>query len=324
MKKRLGAAAFGLLLAALAQGEGGKAMSAQNRSATRSTQTTTRTLEVPGATIAYDIRPSDESKKPILLLIGSPMGAAGFGTLSGHFPDRTIVTYDPRGSERSVKTDPESPVTPEVHADDLHRLIDAISGGPVDLFASSGGAVNALALVSKHPEDVRTLVAHEPPLASILPDRTHALAAARAIHETYQHRGWGAGMAHFIAITSHRGPFTAEIAGQPAPDPAMFGLPIADDGTRTDPLLGQAISTTQYKPDFDALRAASTRIIIIAAGAESEGQMASRSAYAVAERLGTKPVIFPSGHVGFLGGEYGQTGEPDAFAAKLRKVILRR
>ena len=147
----------------------------------RTTQLTTHTLDVPGATLTYDVRGNDASTEPILLLIGSPMGAAGFGTLSQHFSDRTVVTYDPRGVERSVKTDPASPVTPEVHADDLHRLIQAIGGGPVDLFASSGGAVNALALVSKHPEDVRTLVAHEPPLASVLPDREHAMAAARAV-----------------------------------------------------------------------------------------------------------------------------------------------
>jgi pimeloyl-ACP methyl ester carboxylesterase len=231
-----------------------------------------------------------------------------------------VVTYDPRGVERSVKSDPASPVTPDVHADDLHRLIQAI-GGPVDVFASSGGAVNALALVSNHPEDVRTLVAHEPPLASILPDREHAMAAAVAVHETYQRSGWGAGMAHFITITSHRGPFTAEIAGQAAPDPAMFGMPATDDGSRTDPLLGQNIVTgTHYEPDFDALRTASTRIVM-AAGEESEGQMANRGAFAVAERLGAKPALFPSDHGGFLGGEYGQTGDPDAFATKLREEL---
>ena len=291
---------------------------------TRATQLTTHTLDVPGATLAYDVRGNDSSTEPILLLIGAPMGAAGFGTLSQRFADRTVVTYDPRGSERSLKTDPASPVTPEVHADDLHRLIQAIGGGPVDLFATSGGAINALALVSKHPEDVRTLVAHEPPLASILPDREHALAAARAVHQTYQRSGWGAGMAHFIAVASHQGPFTAEIAGQPAPDPAMFGMPTEDDGSRTDPLLGQNLVTcTHYEPDFDALRSASTRIVL-AAGEESEGQMANRGAFAVAERLGTKPVIFPSNHGGFLGGEYGQTGEPDAFAAKLREVLAAR
>jgi len=290
----------------------------------RTTQLTTHTLDVPGATLTYDVRGSDASTEPILLLIGSPMGAAGFGTLSQHFSDRTMVTYDPRGVERSTKTDPASPVTPEVHADDLHRLIQAIGGGPVDLFASSGGAVNALALMSKHPEDVRTLVAHEPALASILPDREHAMAATRAVAETYQRSGWGAGMAQFIALSSHQGPFTAEIADQPAPDPAMFGMPTEDDGTRTDPLLGQnLITSTHYEPDFDVLRSGSTPIVL-AAGEESEGQMANRGAFAVAERLGTKPVIFPSHHGGFLGDEYGQPGEPDAFAAKLREVLAAR
>src|ERR687892_1437461 len=216
------------------------------------TQPTTRTLEAPGAILTYDVRPGSGGEIP-LFLIGSPMGAAGFGSLASHFPDRTIITYDPRGAERSTKADPSTESNPDQHADDLHRIIDEV-GGPVDLFASSGGAVNALALVATHPEDVRTLVAHEPPLASILPDREHALAACRAIHETYQRSGWGAAMAHFIAVSSHRGPFTAEIAGQPAPDPAMFGMPSEDDGSRTDPMLGQnLITSTHYEPDFDAL-----------------------------------------------------------------------
>ena len=288
---------------------------------TTMTEATTSTLEVPGATLTYDVRLNASSTEPPLFLIGSPMGAAGFGTLAGHFPDRTVMTYDPRGSERSVKTDPMSVVTPDDHADDLHRLIDALGAGPVDLFASSGGAVNALALVARNPDDVRTLVAHEPPLASVLPDREHAMAAARAIKETYERSGWGAGMAHFIAVVSHQGPMTAEFASQPAPDPAMFGMPADDDGSRADPMLGSNMVTcTHYEPDFDALRAASTRIVL-ATGAESNGEMASRGAFAVAERLGNPPVTFPSNHGGFLGGEYGQTGDPDGFAAKLREVL---
>ena len=286
---------------------------------TTATEATTRTLEVPGATLTYDVRPGGTDDAP-LFLIGSPMAAAGFGSLAGHFADRTIVTYDPRGSERSTKPDMTSQSTPEEHADDLHRIIQEV-GGPVDLFASSGGAVNALALIAAHPEDVRTLVAHEPPLASILPDADHAKAAARAVGETYQRNGFGAGMAHFIAVVTHQGEFPADFAQQPAPDPAMFGMPAEDDGSRTDPLLGQNIITcTHYEPDFDALRAASTRIVI-AAGAESQGTMASRGAYAVAERLGTTVVVFPSDHGGFLGGEYGQMGQPEAFAAKLRQVL---
>ncbi len=285
------------------------------------TATTTRTLDVAGATLAYDVRRNSESKEPSLLLIGSPMGAAGFGTLAGHFPDRTIVTYDPRGCDRSVKTDAASLATPAVHADDLHRLIQVLGGLPVDLFASSGGAVNALALVSKFPKDVRVLVAHEPPLVDILPDRNAARAAFRAVHQTYMRDGFGAGMAHFIAMTSHTGTFPDDWASQPAPNPAMFGLPTGDDGTRDDPLLSpDPDAEPEYQPEWDAIRAAPTRVVI-AAGAESEDQLTYRAAVAAAERLGTEPVIFPSHHGGFLGGEYGQTGQPDAFAAKLREVI---
>jgi pimeloyl-ACP methyl ester carboxylesterase len=286
-----------------------------------STEETTRTLAVPGATLTYDVRSGGSPDAIPLFLTGSPMAAAGFGTLAGHFTDRTVVTYDPRGSERSRLTEPTTPPTPDQHADDVHRIIQELGGGPVDLFASSGGAVNALALVAQHPEEVRTLVAHEPPLPKLLPDREAALAAARAVNETYRQRGWGAGMAHFIAVVGHRGEFAADFAQQPAPDPAMFGLPTEDDGSRTDPLLGLAlVGSIGYEPDFEALAAASTRIVI-AAGAESEGEMASRGAFAVAERLGAEPVVFPSNHGGFLGGEYGQMGEPDAFAAKLREVL---
>jgi len=290
--------------------------------ATTITATTTRTLEVPGATLTYDVRRIEESTEPPLFLIGMPMGAAGFGSLAKHFTDRTIVTYDPRGSERSTKPDMTLESTPDENADDVHRIIQELGGGPVDLFATSGGAVNALALVAKHPQDVRTLVAHEPPIASVLPDRQNAQAVARAVHETYQRSGFGAGMAHFIAVVSHQGEFPDDFAQRPAPDPQMFGMPTEDDGSRTDPLMGQTIiGSTHYEPDFDALRAASTRVVM-AAGVESEGIMTSRAAFAVAERLGTEPVIFPSGHGGFMGGEYGQPpGEPEAFAAKLREVL---
>ncbi len=285
------------------------------------TEPTTHTLDVPGAVLTYDVRRSDSSSAPVLVLIGSPMGAAGFGTLAGHFSDRTIVTYDPRGVERSERTDDATESTPDEHADDLHRLISQIDAGPVDIFASSGGAVNALALVAKHPEQVRTLVAHEPPAAQVLPDREPALAACKDIHETYQRSGMGPAMAKFIAIVSHQGPIPPDYTSQPAPDPAMFGLPTEDDGSRNDPLLGQNIvSCTHYQFDFDALAAASTRIVV-AAGAESAGEMANRAAGAVAERLATTPVIFPSNHGGFLGGEYGQTGDPDAFAATLRRAL---
>ncbi len=285
------------------------------------TEPKTHTLDAPGAVLFYDVRSNDSSTEPVLLLIGSPMGADGFVTLAGHFTDRTVVTYDPRSAGRSKRTDGSLETTPDEHADDLHRLIEALDAGPVDIFASSGGAVNALALVAKHPEQVRTLVAHEPPAAQQLPDRERALAAATGIHQTYQSSGFGPAMAKFIALVSYEGPIPEGFANQPGPDPASFGMPTGDDGSRDDPLVGQnMISCTHYQHDFDALRAAPTRVVV-GVGAESGGMMAGRAAVAVAERLGTTPVTFPGGHDGFLGGEYGGMGKPDAFAATLRQVL---
>lgn len=285
---------------------------------------TTRTIAAPGATITYDVHGDLAEATPDslpLFLAGSPMDATGFATLASHFPERVVVTYDPRGAGRSTKDDPATESTPAEHADDLHRVIADLGLGPVDLFGSSGGAVNALVLVATHPQDVRTLVAHEPPAASALPDRENAFAAVRSIQRAYTDGGWGAGMAAFIAVTAHQGEFADDVADQPVPDPAVFGLPSTDDGARDDVMLHQnLISCTHHEHDVAALRAAPTRIVI-AVGEESGGEMAARSGRAIAAQLGLEPVVFPSGHGGFLGGEYGQTGKPTEFAAALRAVL---
>jgi pimeloyl-ACP methyl ester carboxylesterase len=75
------------------------------------TEPTTRTLEAPGATLTYDLRTGTGGDIP-LFLIGSPMGAAGFGSLASRFPVRTIITFDPRGAERSTKADPATESKP--------------------------------------------------------------------------------------------------------------------------------------------------------------------------------------------------------------------
>ena len=286
------------------------------------TEPETSTLTVPGAVLYYDVRIAESSTRPVLLMIGSPMGAEGFATLAGHFTDRTVVTYDPRSSGRSKRTDGSHETTPDEHADDLHRLIAALDAGPVDIFASSGGAVNALVLVARHPEQVRTLVAHEPPALREAPDSAGALAANQDIRQTYLHSGFGPAMAKFITFVSYPGLIGPEYLDRPAPDPAAFGLPAEDDGSRDDPLLRHnIISCTHYEHDFDALRAASTRVVI-GVGEDSAQVITGRTSAGVASRLGAAPVTFPGGHGGFLGDEYGPMGgKPDAFAVVLRDVL---
>jgi len=283
----------------------------------------TQTLETPEVDLAYDIHgplPTAGGRPP-LLMIGQPMDATGFGTLASHFPDRTVVTYDPRGIGRSTRKDGRVDHTPTIQADDVHAVIQALRAGPVEMFASSGGAVTALALVAAYPDDVTTLVAHEPPLIPVLPDAGAAERARAGFRDAYEAKGWGAGMAAFIMMTSWEGEFTDAYFAQPAPDPAAFGMPAEDDGSRGDPLLSdRSWSVSSYRPDFDALAAARTRVVI-AVGEETGDTFTGRTSMATAKLLGQQATVFPSHHGGFVGGEFGYAGQPEAFAHKLREVL---
>jgi pimeloyl-ACP methyl ester carboxylesterase len=285
--------------------------------------TTTHTLNTDEVDIAYDLHgplPTADGR-PVLFMIGQPMDARGFSTLAALFPDRTVVTYDPRGLGRSIRKDGRTDHTPMLQAEDVHAVIEALAAGPVEMFASSGGAVTALALVAAHPHDVTTLVGHEPPVIAVLPDAEAAERARAGFRDVYEAKGWGAGMAAFIAMGSWRGEFTDAYFAQPAPDPAQFGLPTEDDGSRDDPLLSdRSWAVTSYHPDVDALAAAPTRIVI-AVGEESLDTFTGRTAVGTAELLGQQATVFPSHHGGFLGGEFGYAGQPEAFARRLRDVL---
>src|SRR4249920_1596760 len=164
--------------------------------------TTTHMLETAGADIVYDVHgplPTADGHPP-LFMIGQPMDASGFGALASHFPDRTVVTYDPRGLGRSTRKDGRVDNAPMVQADDVHAVIEALGVGPVEMFASSGGAVTALALVAAYPNDLVTLVAHEPPLIPVLPDANAAKRAQVGVRDVYESKGRSAGMAAFIAM----------------------------------------------------------------------------------------------------------------------------
>ncbi|WP_334149638.1 alpha/beta fold hydrolase [Microbacterium sp.] len=284
---------------------------------------TQHTLALPEVDLVYDVHgplPTADGRPP-LVMIGQPMDASGFQAQVRLFEDRTVVTYDPRGLGRSTRKDGGVANDPEVQAEDVHAVIEALGVGRVDMLASSGGAVTALALVTAHPNDVATLVAHEPPIDSVLPDADAVHRARIAYTQAYQDRGWGAGMAAFVAMTSWEGEVTDEFLAQPAPDPAAFGMPTDDDGTRGDPLLSErSWAVPLYEPDIEALNAAPTRIVV-AVGEESLQVYTGRTATALAERLGQQATVFPSHHGGFMGGEFGYAGQPEAFAVKLREVL---
>ncbi|MCL1870053.1 MAG: alpha/beta hydrolase [Promicromonosporaceae bacterium] len=284
---------------------------------------TTATLDVPGAAVTYDVHAPTESpgspQRP-LFIIGSPMGAQGFTTLVGHFPDRTVVTYDPPGMNRSTVAEHAHP-DPMSRGAALHAIAQAVGQGPYDLFASSGGAVDGLAWIQQFPDDVATAVLHEPPLAPVLPDGDVVAAVMDDIHHTYEAHGFGAGMAKFFAVSMAQGEIPADFLDRPAPDPAQFGLPTQDDGRRGDPLLGINMRTMQHwVPALAAVRAARTRVVP-AYGEDSGEGMAARAARALAAELDVEAAPFPGDHSGFSGGEYGPAGKPEQFAATLRALL---
>ncbi|MEU5200202.1 alpha/beta hydrolase [Streptomyces scabiei] len=283
----------------------------------------THTLETAGADLVHDVRgplPTTDGRPP-LFMIGQPMDATGFAALAARLPERTVVTYDPRGLGRSTRKDGRVDHTPQTQADDVHAVIEALGAGPVEMFASSGGAVTALAVVAKYPADITTLVAHEPPLITLPSDGPAAVRARARVREAYEKRGWGAGMAAFVAMTSWKGEFTDAYFARPEADPAEFGMPTEDDGSRDDPLLSdRSWAVSSYRPDADAIAAAPTRVVI-AVGEESKDVLTGRTSVATAELLGQQVSVFPSHHGGFLDGQFGYAGKPDEFAHRLRQVL---
>jgi len=270
--------------------------------------------------ITYDVRgdlATATADRPVLFLFAAPMDAGGLALLAARFTDRPVVTYDPRGAGRNpVGT---SDIGVDQHAADLHRVIAALDAGPVDAFGTSGGAVNLLALVTAHPDDVRIAVVHEPPLAGHLPDGDTVLAAVADMKRTYANKGDGAAMAKFIPLVMFDGELPADYLAQPAPDPAMFGMSSEDDGTRTNPLLRNMPATVDYRIDVDALKALGDRLVL-AAGVESGETFAARGARSVAAAIGRPVAEFPSHHAGFT--EHpGQPGDPAGFAVRLREIL---
>jgi pimeloyl-ACP methyl ester carboxylesterase len=272
---------------------------------------TAHTLDVPGARLHYEVRGSGEV---LLLIPGGPADGAMFDVVVPVLTDDfTVVTYDPRGLSRStLNGGQEVPV--HVQADDAHRLLSAVSSEPAYVFGNSGGATAGLSLVTQHPDAVRTLVAHEPPITELLPDSARFRTAIDEVHDTYRSDGPGPAMQKFLAAAGFdNGPGPADAEPQAAPDPAMAAA-IARMQRNMDVFFAHMLGPiTSYRPDAAALQAASTRVVV-GAGTESTGQTAHRAAVALANLLGTTVVDFPGGHGGF-------TDHPEVFARTLHRVL---
>ncbi len=286
------------------------------------------TLTVPGATLYYEVRGSG----PVLVFIcGGVYDAAGYAALAQHLADRyTVITYDRRGNSRSPLDGPPEPQSIEVHGDDAHRVIAEV-GGPAYVFGNSSGAIIGLELAVRHPDQVRIVVAHEPPLFEMLSDRDHWRAAMTDVEETFARHG--AAAAGLVLGTAFSGGAPSDPSGETSgadelgeripgggsmpsePDPETMQM-MARIEKNMEFFVGYEVPPfSRYLPDFDALLHSSTRVVAAIGDASGEHQPYYRAALAVAERLGTKPAVLPGDHGGF-------GAQPEAFAAKLHELLI--
>jgi clorobiocin biosynthesis protein CloN7 len=262
---------------------------------------TSHSLDVPGARLHYEIQGSG----PVLMLIGHPMGVSGFAAIGQLLAeDYTVVTYDPRGFARSTIEDGHQNAEPDLLADDVHQVLQAVGDGPAHVFGSSGGAVTGLALVARYPEQVDTFVAHEPPLALLLLEADEARAGIHDIYDIYRNDGTGAAWARFFTFTGMSPPPRSDDVAPPSDEMVATSERFFGHG-----LLPIAL----YQPDFSALRDATARVVV-GGGTTSKGEFPQRTAAALAVRLGTSLIDFPGGHGGFA-------SDAADFATVLRRTL---
>lgn len=265
---------------------------------------TAETLAVPGARLHYELRGSG----PLVALVAAPMDATSFEPLADLLlDDYTVLTTDPRGINRSSVADRDRDSTPEHRAEDLSRLLAHLDAGPAVVLGSSGGAVTALAHAQAHPEQVHTVIAHEPPIYDLLDDRGERLTGLEDTIETYRSGDSAGAWGKFLAnanITMTADELAAVFPGELDPQA------VADERYG---FLHMLRATCRWVPDIEALRGGSPRIVI-GIGEESTGQLCDRTSRALAARLSSQPTLFPGDHLGFL-------EDPAGFAVQLRAVL---
>ncbi|MFB7742067.1 alpha/beta fold hydrolase [Streptomyces sp. NPDC056132] len=138
----------------------------------------------------------------LLLIVGGGGGAGIFEPVADALADRfTVVTYDPRGHSRSPLDGPDVDQRVETQADDAYRLLERVApdGPPAYVFGTSSGAIVAVELLTRHPERLARVVAHEPVLVSLLPDAAEQHTFFSQVVSTFHWAGVDAAMAEMGA-----------------------------------------------------------------------------------------------------------------------------
>ncbi|MCQ9179623.1 alpha/beta hydrolase [Streptomyces sp. IBSBF 2953] len=275
-----------------------------------STTVSTGMLAVSGATLHFQVRGTG----PLLLISQSGEGDADRSTdlVTALADSHTVVTYDRRGLSRSLLDDPEQGVTLAEHAEDVHRLLASLTDGPALMLGCSLGAVIGLHVATRHPGQIRVLIAHEPVAPRLLPgaERAHHNHELAALQDLYLREGLGAALpeiARTLGIDPTNGDTEPDLTPQPmnALRKANFDFFVRHDFT----------AVIQDTLDVDALRSTGTHIIPAAGRTTPRTVFDYRCATALAARLDRELHELPGGH-------NGNTSHPRAYATRLRELLL--
>jgi pimeloyl-ACP methyl ester carboxylesterase len=267
------------------------------------------TLSVPGATLHYETRGSG----PWLLISQSGEGDADRSTdLVDRLADSyTVLSYDRRGLSRSTLEHPEHGATIADHAEDVHRLLLAVTDEPALMLGCSLGAVIGLHVSVRHPEQLSTLVAHEPIAPWLLPE--DAAKRHRAELDGIRDRYLDAGLQAAIPEIVHALGIDPEHA---AAEPGRTGFPMDARRVANFDYFIRHDFTAAAEDEFDAtsLRETRTRIIPAAGTTTPQTVYDYQCGRALAAVTGEELAIFPGGHNGNL-------SHPRAYAQRLREVL---
>ncbi|WP_372347041.1 alpha/beta fold hydrolase [Streptomyces sp. KL116D] len=266
-------------------------------------------LTVDGAKLYYEVRGSG----PLLLVAQSGEGDAD---RSVDLVDRlvaryTVVTYDRRGLSRSELADPERGVRMAQHADDVHRLLAELTDEPALMLGCSMGASIGLHLAVRHPEQLATLVAHEPVSPAFLPAdrRPHHVRELLALQQVHRDGGLQAAfpeMARVLGIDPVKQQTEPDLTPMPltAQRVANFAFFIEREFT----------AVIQAELDVDAVARSAVRIVPAVGRATATGVFDRQCSLELARIRGVQAQEFPGGH-------NGNTTHPRAYAARLEEVL---
>jgi pimeloyl-ACP methyl ester carboxylesterase len=264
------------------------------------------TFDVPGAQLSYEVSGSG----PLLVLIPGASGTGeSFRPLVAHLiPQYQVVIYDRRGFSQSKLDGPQDGAHRlAVDADDVRCLIEHVTDQPAMVFGNSSGALVALEVLGRFPEQVQTVVAHEPPAVKLLPDMATWLTFFDGVYDTYRTHGVSEAMHQFASKTL--GTADHQVLSR-----AMREL--ANEYTLSNAGYWMEHELRQYpraELDLEQLSVHAEQIVL-AGGRDSNAQMTYQPNTVLAQQLGCDIVDFPGGHLGFL-------SFPAEFARELVNVL---